>query len=43
MAKTLPLVLATGVVLAIVDIRRILRAKNAVPVPLNGKVSAAVV
>jgi len=43
LAKTLPLVLATGVVLAIVDIRRILRAKNAVPVPLNGKVSAAVV
>jgi hypothetical protein len=43
LAKTLPLVLATAVVIAIVDVRRILRAKNVVPVPLNGKVSAAVV
>ena len=43
LAKTLPLVLAAGVVIAIVDVRRILRVKNAVPVPLNVKVSAAVV
>lgn len=43
LAKTFPVVLATGVVIALLDVRRILRVKSAVPVQLNGKVSAAVV
>jgi hypothetical protein len=43
LAKTLPVVLATGVVVALLDVRRILRVKSAVPVQLNGKVSAATV
>jgi hypothetical protein len=43
MAKVFPVVLATGLVIAIVDVRRILRVRNAVPVQLKGAVSAAVV
>lgn len=43
LAKTLPVVLATGVVIALLDARRIFRVKSAVPVQLKGKVSAAVV
>ena len=43
MARVFPIILATGVVIALVDVRRILRARNAVPVQLKGAVSAAVV
>jgi hypothetical protein len=43
MGKVFPVVLATGVVIALVDVRRILRARNAVPVQLKGAVSTAVV
>jgi hypothetical protein len=43
MARVFPVVLATGVVIALVDVRRILRARNTVPVQLQGAVSAAVV
>jgi len=43
MAKVFPVALAAGVFLAIVDARRILRAKNAAPVELKRAVSAAVV
>jgi hypothetical protein len=43
MGKVFPVVLAIGVVIALVDVWRILRARNAVPVQLKGAVSAAVV
>jgi len=42
LAKVFPVVLATGVVIALVDARRILRAKNVAPVQFK-EVSAAVV
>lgn len=43
MAKVFPVVLAAGVVIALVDARRILRVRSAAPVQLKGAVSAAVV
>ena len=42
LAKVLPVVLATGVVIAVIDVRRILRVRNAAPVQFK-EVSAAVV
>jgi len=43
MTRVFPVVLATGLVIAVVDVRRILRVRNGVPVQLKGAVSAAVV
>jgi hypothetical protein len=43
MARVFPVVLATGVVIALVDVRRILRVSKTAPVQLKGAVSAAVV
>jgi len=41
MAKVFPVVLATGVVIALVDARRIFRARTAASVQPKGAVSAA--
>jgi len=43
LAKTLPVAVATGVVIALLDARRIFRVKSAVPLQLKGKISAAAV
>ncbi len=41
MARVFPVVLATGAVIAVIDVRRILRARKAAPVQLKAAVSAA--
>jgi hypothetical protein len=43
LAKVFPVVLATGVVIALLDARRILRVRKAAPIQLKATVSAAVV